>query len=258
MNGALTGIITEKYGESTKKNIVEAGRKMSRIKAVLFDMDGVLINTEPLHYRMWKEAFKGRGLDIDYDIYKHCIGATDAYLMDLILDHYGRDFRGDVRLSEERAVIEKRMLKEEGFPEMSGVREMLRTLHETGFLLAVASSSPLERINDAVDYIGARQYFSLLNSAENVARSKPAPDIYLDTAQKLGVLPEECIVLEDSENGSIAAVSAGMICVGLDNPDSGDQNLERAVVTIAALQEFTPELIRNLTKECGMKEHTEG
>lgn len=210
-------------------------------------MDGVLINTEPMHYRMWKEAFHDRGLEISYDVYKGCIGTTDAFLMDLIWENYKWDFRGDGKLIEERAVIEARMLKEEGFPEMPGVKEMVRRLHEAGFLLAVASSSPLERIKAAVDYIGVGQYFSLLNSAENVAHSKPAPDIYLDTAKKLGVMPEECIVLEDSENGSIAAVSAGMICVGLDNPDSGDQNLERASAVIRELHEFTPELIRHLT-----------
>lgn len=221
---------------------------MSGIKAVLFDMDGVLINTEPMHYRMWKETFRDRGLEISYDVYKGCIGTTDAFLMNLIWENYSRDFRGDQKLIEERAVIEARMLKEEGFPEMPGVKEMLRRLYGAGFLLAVASSSPPERIHDAIDHIGAGQYFSLLNSAENVAHSKPAPDIYLDTAKKLGAAPEECIVLEDSENGSIAAVSAGMICVGLDNPDSGEQNLERAAVIIRTLREFTPELIWNLSK----------
>lgn len=221
---------------------------MNGIKAVLFDMDGVLINTEPLHYRMWKEAFRNRGLEISYDVYKGCIGATDAFLMDLILDNYGRDFRGDEKLLEDWRTIEKRMLEEEGFPEMSGVREMLSGLYEAGFLLAVASSSPLARIEAAMDYLGVKQYFSLLNTAENVEHSKPAPDIYLDTAEKLGVKPEECVVLEDSANGSVAAASAGTICVGLDNPDSGDQNLECARVIIKSLQEFTPELIRSLAQ----------
>lgn len=222
---------------------------MDRIRAVLFDMDGVLVNTEPVHYRMWKEAFYNRGLEVSYDVYKGCIGTTDNYLMDLIWDHYGRDFRGDKKLLEERMAIEERVPKEESYPEMPGVREMLRGLHEAGFLLAIASSSPVSRIETAVDHLGVRQYFSLLNSGENVARSKPAPDIYLDTAKKLGVEPAECVVLEDSENGTLAAVSAGMTCVGLRNPDSGDQNLERAKAVIRELKEFTPELIRKLEKE---------
>lgn len=220
---------------------------MGRIRAVLFDMDGVLINTEPLHYRMWKETFHNRGLEIDYEIYKNCIGTTDAFLMDLILKNYGRDFRYDPDIPTERKTIEERMLREEGFPEMAGVREMLHRLYEAGYLLAVASSSPLSRIEEAMDYIDAKPFFALLNTAENVARSKPAPDVYLDTAKKLGVSPEECVVLEDSENGSIAADSAGMICVGLQNPDSGEQNLERAKKIIYSLEEFTPELIENLS-----------
>lgn len=222
---------------------------MDRIRAVLFDMDGVLVNTEPVHYRMWKEAFYNRGLEVSYDVYKGCIGTTDNYLMDLIWEHYGRDFRGDKKLLEERMAIEERVPKEESYPEMPGVREMLRGLHAAGFLLAIASSSPVSRIETAVDHLGVRQYFSLLNSGENVARSKPAPDIYLDTAKKLGVEPAECVVLEDSENGTLAAVSAGMTCVGLRNPDSGDQNLERAKAVIRELKEFTPELIRKLEKE---------
>ena len=221
---------------------------MNQIKAVLFDMDGVLVNTEPVHFLMWKEAFHNRGLEISYDVYKGCIGTTDGYLMDLIWDHYGRDFRGDKKFLEERMAIEERMPKEESFPEMPGVREMLQQLQEAGFLLAIASSSPVSRIEAAVDHIGIRRYFSLLNSGENVARSKPAPDIYLDTARKLGVEPSECIVLEDSGNGSIASVSAGMVCVGLDNPDSGNQNLEQAKAVIHKLGEFTPELIRSLEK----------
>lgn len=220
---------------------------MNHIKAVLFDMDGVLVNTEPLHYRIWKEAFHNRGLEISFEGYKGCIGTTIAFLMDLILDQYGWDFREDKRILEECKVIEERILKEEGFPEMPGVREMMRKLHEAGFLLAIASSSSMSRIEAAMDHINVRQYLSLLNSAENVIHSKPEPDIYLDTAAKLGLSPEECIVLEDSTNGSIAADRAGMICVGLDNPDSGDQNLERAKVVIKSLWEFTPELIRSLS-----------
>ena len=223
---------------------------MNQIRAVLFDMDGVLINTEPLHYRMWKEAFRNRGLEIDYEIYKGCIGTTDAFLLDLILENYGRDFRDDRDFLAEVAAIEARMLREEGFPRMPDAGEMLQGLYEAGYLLAVASSSPLSRIEAAMDYIEARPYFALLNTAENVARSKPAPDVYLDTAKKLGVSPGECIVLEDSENGSIAADRAGMICIGLKNPDSGDQNLGRTKRIIHSLSELTPGLIESLADDC--------
>lgn len=68
---------------------------MSQIRAVLFDMDGVLINTEPVHYQMWKETFHNRGLEISYDVYKGSIGTTDAFLLELVRENYGCDFRED-------------------------------------------------------------------------------------------------------------------------------------------------------------------
>ncbi len=219
---------------------------MQKFKAVIFDMDGVLINTEPLHYRMWKETFQRRGLEIDYEGYKDCIGATHDFLMNLILKNYGRDFRGDKTIREEAMNIKKQLIAREGFPKMPGVQGMLESLYEAGYLLAIASSSPVSFIELAMDYIGVRQYFYVMNSGDNVAHSKPEPDIYLDTAGRLGIPPSRCIVLEDSENGSIAAAAAGMTCVGLRNPDSGNQNLEKAAVIIDALQQFTPELIESL------------
>lgn len=226
----------------------DMGENMNQFRAVLFDMDGVLINTEPLHFRMWREVFHNRGVEIDYDGYKDCIGATEEFLRELIWKNYGADFRKDETLKEEAMVIKKRLIAEEGFPKMPGVEEMLKNLYEAGFLLAIASSSSVSFIELAMDYIGVKQYFHVINSGENVAHSKPAPDIYLNTAERLGVKPEECVVLEDSENGSIAAVSAGMVCVGLANPDSGNQNLERAKVVIRGLGEFTPKLIGRLNE----------
>lgn len=222
---------------------------MRHIKAVLFDMDGVLINTEPLHFRMWKEVFHNRGVEIDFDGYKDCIGGTQEFLREVIFKNYGADFRNDETLKDEAMAVKKRIIAKEGFPKMPGVEEMLQNLYEAGYLLAIASSSSVSFIELAMDYIGVKNYFHVINSGENVAHSKPAPDIYLDTAKRLGVKPEECIVLEDSGNGCLSAVSAGMVCVGLDNPDSGNQNLEPAKAVIRELREFTPKLIQNLAKE---------
>ncbi len=219
---------------------------MQNKKAVIFDMDGVLVNTEPLHYRMWKEVFRARGLEIDYEGYKGCIGSTNDFLMNLILQNYGWDFRSDKTIRAEAAAVKNRLIAEEGFPKMPGVEEMLQRLYDTGLWLAIASSSPVSFIELAMDHIGVKQYFRVINSGENVAYSKPAPDIYLDTAKRLLVAPEECVVLEDSTNGCISATSAGMLCVGLYNPDSGDQDLGLAKVVIKGLDEFTPELIMGL------------
>lgn len=219
---------------------------MGQIKAILFDMDGVLVNTEPLHFRMWTEAFGRRGLKIDYDGYKDCIGCTLGFLLELILKNYGRDFRKDDTLFPEAMEIKTKIVEKEGYPGIEGVREMLERMKQAGYVMAIASSSPPKFIKMAMDNIGAADYFKLLNSGENVAHSKPAPDIYLDTAAKLGVDPSECIVLEDSTNGCRAAAAAGMICVGFFNPDSGVQDLSASCCVIDSMDSFTPELIEEL------------
>lgn len=216
------------------------------IKAVLFDMDGVLVNTEPLHYRMWQEAFGRRDLEIQYDKYKGCIGATLEYLMNLIWENYGRDFRNDPTLIDDAFQIKREIVEREGYPLVEHAKEMLDKIHEAGFQMAIASSSPPEFIKMAMKNIGVEEYFEVINSAENVAHSKPEPDIYLDTAKKLGRKPEECIVIEDSTNGVLAATRANMICIGFHNPDSGDQDLSPAYRIIEDIRDFSPELIRSL------------
>ena len=219
-----------------------------KIKALIFDMDGVLINTEPMHYRMWKKTFEQHGVEIEYDIYKACIGTTHEFLRDLIRDNYGADFRGNSSIKKEAMAIKKQMISEEGFPKIKGVPEMLKAFYDAGYLLAIASSSPVDYIELAMKYLGVKDYFTVINSGEYVAHSKPAPDIYLNTAQKLGVKPEQCVVLEDSTNGCISATSAGMLCVGFLNPDSGTQDLSRACKVITDMSQYTDELVCSLEK----------
>ncbi len=198
------------------------------LKGIIFDMDGVLINTEPLHYQVWKKTFHDRGLEIEYDCYKGCIGSTVGYLLDLIRDNYGVDFHGDERLIDQQRKNKAVMIRGTGVPKISGVPEMLDRVHQGGFLMAVASSSPQIYINEAMDELGVTKYFTALCSGENVEHPKPAPDVFLKAARELGLAPEECLVVEDSTNGCKAARAAGMVCVGYRNPDSGDQNLEIA------------------------------
>lgn len=198
------------------------------IKCVIFDMDGVLIDTEPLHYKVWQEVFAERGLTIDYENYKDCIGSTRKFLYELILKNYGRDFRNDPSLPQRFIEIKDHFLNEHGIPKIEGVTETIKALHEKGYVLAVASSSPLRYIHFAMEKLEISSCFDLLFSGEQVKHPKPAPDTFLAVAEKLGIAPEECVVIEDSENGSRAARAAGMYCLGFANPNSGNQDLSAA------------------------------
>lgn len=198
------------------------------LKGIIFDMDGVLINTEPMHYKIWKETFRRRGVNVEYDHYKECIGSTAAYLMDLIYKYYQVDFREDFSIRQEMMNVKNEIINKEGFPQIEGVPEMLRRLRKSGFTMAVASSSPQYYIEQAMKAMKVEKCFDLLFSGERVENPKPAPDVFLAAAERIGLKPEECLVVEDSTNGCRAAKAAGMVCLGYKNPDSGNQDLEIA------------------------------
>lgn len=208
------------------------------LKGIIFDMDGVLINSEPFHYQVWKEALKKRGINLDYEIYKPCIGSTVQVLMQILHEHYGVDEKDD-SLSLEVKNLKQEMIEKQGYPPLIPyVKDMLERFHEAGYQMAVASSSPQEYIENVTSYWGISPYFQVLVSGEHVEHPKPAPDIFLKTADILGLLPEECLVIEDSENGCRAAKAAGMTCMAYYNPDSGKQNLQTASAVVEGFEEI--------------------
>ena len=122
------------------------------MKAVIFDMDGVLINTEPLHYRCWKEILKEKnGIDLDYEVYLPCIGSTRGFFMDLINENYGPVFDDVDKMNALMKEKKAQITEAEGFPEMPGVEQMLCCLKDAGYRLAVASSSPKPVITETLE-----------------------------------------------------------------------------------------------------------
>lgn len=207
-------------------------------KYILFDMDGVLVNTEPLHYEIWKQIMKENGVDIDYETYKPCIGSTRAFLYDLMKNEYGIDMKKNENIPKRFSEIKKERITRDGVPEIKGVRETVRYLYEKGYHLAVASSSPQKFIDYHISELGLTECFEILFSAEKVKKSKPAPDVFLAVADKLGAKTNECLVIEDSYNGSRAAKAAEMTCYGFKNPDSGNQDLSCADKIIYSFSEL--------------------
>lgn len=210
----------------------------SELKGIIFDMDGVLINSEPFHYKVWEETLKRRGILLDYEVYKPCIGSTAGFLMKLLQDHYGIDEK-DEELILEMKQIKKKMVEEEGYPPlMPHVKEFLERLKNAGYEMAVASSSPQSYIEQVTENQEIRKYFKYLVSGESVEHPKPAPDIFLKTAEVLGIAPENCMVVEDSANGCRAARAADMTCMAYFNPDSGQQDLSSAYIVVEGYDEI--------------------
>ena len=202
------------------------------MKAIIFDMDGVLINTEPLHYKCWKEVLKEDGIDLEYDVYKECIGATREVLLEILKNHYGKVYEDPDEVMNRMKQKKLQFIEKNGFPMLPGLKESIETLYRAGYHLAVASSSPRDAIEMTLDAIGIHSCFDSITSGTEVEHSKPAPDIFLCAMKKLHLTSADCLVVEDSTNGGKAAAAAGMKCVWYHNPDSGDQTIPQAELEI--------------------------
>ena len=205
-------------------------------KSVIFDMDGVLVNTEPIHYRMYQEFFKEEGIDLPYEIYAPCIGSTVQYLRGILMDAYHIDIRDPKNWARIKA-HEEAIIEKEGYGEIAGIREFITDLHDKGIKLAVASSSFYELIVKTTKAIGIYEYFDKIVSGADVAHPKPAPDVFFKAMEELGVKPEECVIVEDSSNGVRAAKASGAACIGFYNPDSGNQDLSLADIIVEGFEE---------------------
>ena len=207
-------------------------------KVILFDMDGVLVNTEPLHYRLWKQVLAERGVDIAFEHYKGCIGANGHRLMELVLEHYGVDYRHDETIFARYYQLKEENLRYGDIPRIEGVEQTLTELQKRGYRMAVASSSTQDYSELCTDRVGIGHFFDVRFSAQWVKNTKPAPDVFLAAAERMNACPAECVVVEDSTNGTRAAKAAGMRCIGYANPDSGDQDLSAADVLIGSFPEL--------------------
>lgn len=197
------------------------------LKAVIFDMDGTMVDTEPMHYEANYDMLKELGINLDYEYYKQYIGSTNTYMWNKIKKDFSLELPAE-QLNQMADQKNRELVQRKGYPEIAGVKTLIRKLKEDGYRLAVASSSPPAVISQVVDFLGVSDCFFKLVSGENVVNPKPAPDIFLEAATALGVKTEDCLVIEDSCNGVLAAKAAGMVCVGYQNPHSGEQDLSAA------------------------------
>ncbi len=199
---------------------------MSKIKAFLFDMDGVLLDTETVCKITWERAAREFGIENIADAFRKCVGCnrndTEIILKDYLKDKVEpKVFRE--RTSELFQVVEN----ESGLNKMPYVDECLSSLKSKGFRIALASSTRAESVNRQLRNAGIIDFFETLTTGDLVEHSKPAPDIYLKAASSLSLLPEECVAVEDSPNGVRAAVAAGMKCIMVPDLIEPDDEMKK-------------------------------
>ena len=212
------------------------------IRAVVFDMDGVLIQSEEVWDEVRAAYVRERGGRYDDEIQRAMMGMSSGEWSCFLHDDAGVPDSPE----EINAEVVRRMLAAYGehLPLLPGAVDAVRRLAER-FPLGLASSSNRELIDNVLELAGLSQYFGATVSSEEVAHGKPAPDVYLEAARRLGADATRCVAVEDSHGGIRSAKRAGMRVIAIPNPTypPDDEALALADVTLASLQELTPERV---------------
>lgn len=182
---------------------------MKDCKAVIFDMDGVVFDSEKLVLLCWEKVAERHHVEKITEVMTACIGTTKVKTEEIVTDHYGADFPYDA-LSKEASALFHETVDRDGLPVKRGVRELLDYLQGEEVPLAVASSTRLEVVSQELKQAGLYEYFQVVMGGDQLRRSKPEPDIYLMACDKLGIQPAQAYAIEDSYNGIRSAYSAGM------------------------------------------------
>ena len=208
-------------------------------EAVIFDMDGVLIDSEPIHIGIEKQLFDKLGIDVSETVHRSYMGASNEFMYS--------DLRSRFKLSESvtELIESDELFRSDYFqrldtiPANDGLISLLGQIKTAGLKLAVATSSSPEIANLLLNKCGIAPFFDAIVTTSEAGKSKPSPDVYLLAAKKIGVSPEDCIVFEDSPNGLLAAKSAGIFCVVIQSDSELIQKLSKADYLIQSFTEIT-------------------
>jgi len=202
------------------------------VKAVIFDMDGVLVNTEPHHVIIERKLFAGLNLNITEEEHSSYMGKATEVMWKEIIRKHNLPYKVQVLTDRNKKAIINYFSELKEIEVMPGVLNVLEGLYYKRIPLAVASSSDAETIKIILSRTDLSKYFLYKVSSALVERSKPAPDIFLYTAALLSVKAEYCLVIEDSANGIKAAKTAGMRCIAYTGKYPGTQDQSLADETI--------------------------
>jgi HAD superfamily hydrolase (TIGR01509 family) len=201
---------------------------------VIWDMDGVLVDTGELHYRAWEQVLGQEGIPFSPDEFRRTFGMHNASILEILLGA-PPDPETLRRIGDEKEARFRAMIKGQARP-MPGILDWLERLRQRGAPQAVASGAPPENIEFLVDEMGIRRYFSALVSSEGMP-GKPDPAVFLEAARRIGVAAARCVVVEDGLPGLAAARAAGMRCIGVTttHPASALQAADRVVESLEEL-----------------------
>ena len=219
---------------------------MQMIQAVIFDLDGLMVDTEPMARRSWEMVIADFGQHLDEPTFQQMIGLRRMDSAILVLEKLDLDLTPDELL--ERKEIYLVELLANGTPTMPGLRRLVEELKQRNLPWAVATSSSMSYAELILKNLGLIADCQAISSGDEVQYGKPAPDVYLLAAKRLAVSPESCLALEDSIPGVKAAVTAGMLTVAVPNSHTEEDDFGLADYVLPSLNEVADGLDRLLTR----------
>lgn len=211
--------------------------------AVIFDVDGVLVDSYQPHYESWRILGEEQGLKITEAMFRETFGRTSR---DIIRHWWGQAISdAQAREMDERKEALYREVVEQDFPAMDGAAALIDALRSAGFLLAVGSSGPKVNVDLVLRKLGKAESFGAKITGQDVTRGKPDPQVFQLAAQRLGVSPACCVVVEDAPAGVQAAKRAGMTAIALLGTAPAEQ-LSAADRIVASLRELSPASIKSM------------
>ncbi|MFD2567865.1 HAD family hydrolase [Pseudotenacibaculum haliotis] len=208
------------------------------VQCVIFDMDGVIIDSEELHKRAYYETFKSIGVEVSDELYKTLTGSSTINAFQKLVAHFNLDHDPEALVLNKRGRYVDFFENDPTLHLVKGVEDIIKYFYNKGITLVLASSSAMVNIDRVFNRFDLNQYFTAKISGADLTASKPHPEIF-EKAAVLGNTPKEhCVVIEDSDNGVKAANDAGIFVFGYHNPLAADQTLENADRVIREFSEM--------------------
>jgi beta-phosphoglucomutase family hydrolase len=217
---------------------------MSDSRAVLWDMDGTLIDSEQFHWLSWQQALAKEGISITHEQFLSSFGQRNDSILPRWLGSGATAERME-RIASAKEDLYRQLIRRDGISPLPGVATWVHRLHQQGWLQAVASAAPRANIDVVLEALSATHIFQAIVSGEDVHRGKPDPEVYLMAAARLGASPDRCIVVEDAVAGVQGARSAGMRSIGVSRNGA---HLPADVV-VQSLESLAPDAFDRLLEQ---------
>lgn len=216
------------------------------LKAVLFDMDGVIVDTEPLHRKAYFKMFDDMGIHVSEEMYTGFTGQATLPICKQLVDHFRLPALPETLVRSKRKHFKDLFDNDDSLQLLEGVLDLIQDYHDNNLTLVLASSASMPNIDRIFERFDLNQYFVAKLSGADLKESKPHPEIFIKAAEASGYPRSNCMVIEDSSNGIKAANDAGIFVVGYDSKHSTDQDYSQADMIVNRFSELKYEKMKYL------------